>query len=209
MKYLLSIIFIFVFSFVAYGQTNCTSSFAGSGNIQSQPSNGGQGIISVISPPGCLWQIEGGADWVVFTTSRSGIGNGSANYTATVNRGAPRSATLKLNEQVFTINQEGVTPTPTPQNCLFLISPSTQEFTSAGGTGTVTVSGQAGCPYASLNELSYLTLDSGAEGSGSGTVTFTVSPNSGTARTGTIFIAGQDFRINQAAGKSRKRVRFF
>lgn len=100
--------------------------------------------------------------------------------------------------------------TPQAPTCSFLISPSFQEFTSAGGTGTITVSAsQAGCPYSSLNESSFVTLNSGATGTGNGTVTFTVAPNSGVARSITIFVAGQSFTVNQAGGKSRKRVRFF
>jgi YVTN family beta-propeller protein len=102
------------------------------------------------------------------------------------------------------------TPTPTPQNCLFLITPSTQDFLASGGTGTITVTGQAGCAYSSLNESTFVTLNSGATGTGTGTVTFTVAQNSSAARSVTIFVAGQNFTINQAAGvKSRKRTRFF
>jgi hypothetical protein len=168
------------------------------------PASGGTSAVSkYISNPACGSATEISNDsWLVIDRP----GTPTSYITAAPNTGPPRTGTVTVNFsngdiRILAFNQAGT--------CSFQISQSSQDFTSAGGTGTVTVSGQTGCPYASLNELSYLTLDSGAEGSGSGTVTFTVSPNSGTARTGTIFIAGQDFRINQAAGKSRKRVRFF
>jgi hypothetical protein len=102
------------------------------------------------------------------------------------------------------------TPSPTPQNCLFLITPPSQDFPASGGTGTISVSGQTGCSYSSLNESTFVTLDSGATGTGNGTVNFTVAANSGAARSVMIFVAGQNFTVNQAAYvKSRKRVRFF
>jgi CSLREA domain-containing protein len=105
---------------------------------------------------------------------------------------------------------ESDTPAPPPPPCNFLITPASQDFNSAGGTGTITVTGQAGCPYSSLNESSFVTLNSGAEGTGNGTVNFTVAPNNSAARSVTIFVAGQNFTVNQVAGvKSRKRTRFF
>jgi hypothetical protein len=168
------------------------------------PASGGiSAVFKYISDPACGSATEISNDsWLVIDRP----GTPTSYLTAAPNTGPARTGTVTVNFsngdiRILAFNQAGT--------CSFQISQSSQEFPASGGTGTVTVSGQPGCPYASLNELSYLTLDSGAEGSGSGTVTFTVSPNSGAARTGTIFIAGQDFRINQAAGKSRKRVRFF
>jgi len=46
----------------------------------------------------------------------------------------------------------------------------------------------------------WLTITSGSSGNGPGTVTFTIAANTtGTARNGTLTVAGQTFTVNQAA----------
>ena len=44
----------------------------------------------------------------------------------------------------------------------------------------------------------WIALVSGANGNGAGAVTFSVAANTGTARTGTLTIAGQTFTVTQA-----------
>ncbi len=46
----------------------------------------------------------------------------------------------------------------------------------------------------------WIALVSGASGNGAGAVTFSVAANTGTARTGTLTIAGQTFTVTQANG---------
>lgn len=84
--------------------------------------------------------------------------------------------------------------------CVVLIAPTSQSFTAAGGTGTVTITADAGCNFTTSSSAAFVTINS-APTSGAGTVAFTVAPNpSNLARTGTISIGGVIFTVNQAGG---------
>jgi hypothetical protein len=50
-----------------------------------------------------------------------------------------------------------------------------------------------------VSNAGWITVSSGANGSGNGTVTFTVAANTGAARTGALTIAGQTYTVTQAA----------
>jgi uncharacterized protein (TIGR03437 family) len=71
---------------------------------------------------------------------------------------------------------------------------------AAGGTGTVNVTTAGGCAWTATSNANWLTVTSGASGTGNGTVGFTAQANTGPARSGTLTIAGQTFTVNQANG---------
>jgi len=83
----------------------------------------------------------------------------------------------------------------------FTLSPTSIDVTASAGNGTVTV--MASIPTSTWTAASnspFLTITSGASGTGNGTVGFSVAANStGSPRTGTLTIAGQSFTVNQAA----------
>jgi hypothetical protein len=83
--------------------------------------------------------------------------------------------------------------------CNYSISPTSQNFASSGGTGTINVTTSAGCGWAATSNASWITVTSGTPGSGNGTVGYSVAANTGTARTGTVTAAGQTFTVNQNA----------
>ena len=71
---------------------------------------------------------------------------------------------------------------------------------AAGESESVTVTSPTGCAWTAASTASWLTVTSGASGSGNGTVALSVAANTATtARTGTATIAGQTFTVNQAA----------
>jgi hypothetical protein len=89
--------------------------------------------------------------------------------------------------------------------CTYSINPAGQIAPAAGGSFSVNVTTGAGCPWnATVNSsgASWLTINSGATGSGNGTVTYTVANNPGGARSGSLTIAGQTFTVTQGAGCS-------
>lgn len=98
------------------------------------------------------------------------------------------------------------TPTPTP-NCTYSINSASQNFSSTGGTGSISVI-TGNCPYSSYAAVDspFITIKDGASGIGSGTIDFTVDANSGAARTGTIFVASYAFNVSQSAGVRRKKM---
>ncbi|MGH9945078.1 MAG: S8 family serine peptidase, partial [Pyrinomonadaceae bacterium] len=86
--------------------------------------------------------------------------------------------------------------------CSFTLDPAGQAFTADGGSGVFNVNTAAGCDWtaASGAPAGWLTVTNGQSGSGAGTVTFTVAPNdTGSARAGALFVAGQVFNVTQAA----------
>ena len=72
-------------------------------------------------------------------------------------------------------------------------------------TATVAVTAGDGCEWTASSNAAWITVTAGASGSGNGTVAFSVAPNPGAARTGTISIAGHTFTVNQAAAAARLR----
>ena len=88
----------------------------------------------------------------------------------------------------------------TSQDCTFNISSSSGDFVSSGGSASVSVTASDhSCHWATGNSLSWVSLDP-TSGTGSGSVTVTVSANTGAVRNGSTTIAGKPFTINQEAG---------
>jgi hypothetical protein len=94
----------------------------------------------------------------------------------------------------FTLN---ITPGVT---CSFSLSSSSQAFPASGGSGTVNVTTTAGCGWAATSNASFISVISGASGTGSGVVGYSVAANTGAARNGTLTIAGQTFSVSQSSG---------
>jgi len=115
-------------------------------------------------------------------------------YNVAANAGAARSGTLTIGGQTFTVNQAALTPA-----CTYGISPTSQSFSTSASTGnTVTVTAGNTCAWTAVSNDPWITVTSGAAGTGNGTVRFSVAANSGAARSGTMTIAGQTFTVSQA-----------
>ncbi len=83
--------------------------------------------------------------------------------------------------------------------CTFGITPGGQSFAASGGTGTVAVTAASGCGWSATSSEPWITITSGASGSGNGSVGFTVAANAITAqRVGTLVVAGHSFTVTQA-----------
>ncbi len=157
---------------------------------------GGTGSTAVTAPTGCAWTgVSNDTSWLTVTSGASGSGGGSVAFSATAN-GSPsqRSGSLTIGGQTLTVTQAGAA-------CTYSINPTSQSVAVAGGTGSATVTTLAGCTWTSVsNSTSWLTVTSGASGNGTGTVAFAAEANpNGTARSGSLTIAGQTFSVTQAA----------
>lgn len=83
-------------------------------------------------------------------------------------------------------------------SCALTVSPVSQEFGFAGGTGTIRLTGAGNCDWTATSDEPWITIVSGGAGQGEGTVSFTVSAFSGASdRTGLITVAGQTVTIRQ------------
>jgi len=87
--------------------------------------------------------------------------------------------------------------------CTISIFPTSQPFSSAGGSGSVNVTAPSGCPWTATSHVPWITITSGSSGNGNGTVNYSVASNpSTTPRTGTMTINGQTFTVTQAGAPS-------
>ncbi|MGJ5818429.1 BACON domain-containing protein [Paludibaculum fermentans] len=88
---------------------------------------------------------------------------------------------------------------PPPPSCSYSISPTALSIPAAGATGSVTVTAASGCSWTAASAVPWITVTSGAAGSGPGAVAYSVAANTGPARTGTLTVGGQTLTITQAA----------
>ena len=176
---------------IAQGQ-GCT--FAISPDSLSMAAAGGNSSVSVTSGAGCAWTATSAQPWVTITSGASGNGNGTVNFTVASTNGPGRSGTLTIAGRTFTINQG--------QGCTFSLSSNSASATAAGGSGTFDVRAASGCGWAANSNAAWLSIVSGATGSGNGTVQYSAASNTGPERSGTITAAGQTFTVTQSAGCS-------
>jgi len=157
---------------------------------QSFTAAGGTGSVSVTLPSGCNWTASSNATaWITITSGGSGSGNGTVAYSVTANASSARTGTLTIAGQTFTVTQDS--------GCTYAINPTSQSFTPSGGAGSANVTTAAGCAWTAVSNASWITINSGASGSGNGVVAYSVAANTGAARTGTMIIAGQTFNVAQ------------
>ena len=81
----------------------------------------------------------------------------------------------------------------------YSLSPSSQSAGAGGLAGNISVTASTGCAWTAVSNASWITITSGASGSGSGSVVYSVTANTGTgSRTGTLIIGDQTFTVSQA-----------
>jgi C1A family cysteine protease len=105
----------------------------------------------------------------------------------------------------------GDNPTPPPEPppaCTYSISPTAKNFKASGGRARVNVSSQGGCSWTATSDVSWVIITSGASGTGNGTVSYTVEPNSEpVSRSATLNIAGMAYTVKQQGVKIFKNPR--
>ena len=73
---------------------------------------GGTGGVAVTAGSGCAWTaVSNNPSWISVTSPLGGIGTGSGtvSYSVAANSGPPRSGTMTIAGQYFTVNQRGIT----------------------------------------------------------------------------------------------------
>jgi len=108
----------------------------------------------------------------------------------------------------ITINA-GTTCTTGGGGCTYAISPTSTTVVASGGSGSISVTAPSGCAWTATSNNGWITITSGASGSGNGSVGYSVAANaSSSARVGTITAAGQTFTVNQngASGGSWQTI---
>jgi len=165
-------------------------------------------VISLASATGSSlsWTATATAPWLLLSAAN---GRASANITASVN---PAGLAVGVYSTTITIGANGagnspltlavtlwILPAAMPGSCVYSLSNGGQGFPSQGGSGTITITTAAGCPWTVSNLPAWVTLTSAASGVGSGTVTFAILPNSGGDQSGSFTIQEQTFTVLQEA----------
>src|SRR5205085_10829689 len=86
--------------------------------------------------------------------------------------------------------------------CTYWLSPDI-EVSAAGTTGSATLTTQSGCHWTATPNVSWISVLSGSSGTGNGSFSYRILPNSGAARNSTITVSGgggsDDFAVDQLA----------
>lgn len=154
----------------------------------------GTGSVDVNAGPACDWTAVSNDPWIMIDSASSGTGYGSISFEVRENMSEdPRIGSLTIAGQTFVVVQDGVGLV-----CVYSIFPSSQSFKSpSGGSGVITVMASDACGWLATSNVSWITIASGSIGVGNGSVSYSVSPNAGPARSGTIRVAGHSFKVKQ------------
>ncbi len=164
-------------SVLGVGSSDFTLTVTGSGYVSSSTVqwNGSNRTTTYVSPTTLTAAI--------LAADVSGVG------TATVQVSNPAPGGGLSNSEVFTISS----------GCSYFLNPSAASFPPAASLGSVSVNAPPGCNWSASTATSFLTITAGATGSGVGTVSFSVAVNSGSGRSGSLTIAGQQVSLTQGS----------
>jgi hypothetical protein len=176
-------------------QAACTYTFTPAGQ-SGVSSAGGSGFSFNVtaSDRRCTWTASTSNSWLVLVSAGPNLGNGTVVYNVSQNFGPARGGTIGVGGQTFTVTQNS--------GCGFILTPSLKSGVSpSGGTGFSfqVVASSSLCNWTANSNEAWITGVTPA-GTGTGAVTYNVSPNTAAARTGTISAAGRTFTVSQGAG---------
>ena len=156
---------------------------------------GGTGAILVTAPSGCPWAANESLPWLSIVSGASGVGTGTIGYQVDSNSSVlGRSGDIAVADQTHTVTQSGVP-------CTYSVTPPTNSLGAVGGSGAIFVTTPPSCVWTVSESLSWVTIISGASGSGNGTVAYEVTPFAQAGvRQGDITVAGKTHAITQAGG---------
>jgi uncharacterized protein (TIGR03437 family) len=178
---------------LTYTVTQNGCSFAFSPSSASYPFGGGSGSFTVTpTPSSCTWTGTTTSDWITMSTASGGPGTGVITYAAAANpTPSVRIGNITVGGQSFPIT-EAAAP------CVTTLAPGTANVAAGGASGSfrVTVTPN-GCTWTASSANAFVTVTSGASGTNSGTVGYSVAANAGSQRSGAIRVNDQSFNLTQ------------
>lgn len=153
----------------------------------------GNSSVAVTAATGCAWSAVSNDAWLTVTGGASGSGSGTVTYSVTANVAlTPRTGTLTVAGLTHTVTQAAAPA------CAYSITPTTASFTAAPTTNSFAMTAGTGCAWTATPNAPWLTIQSGASGSGNGTTTYVVGTNAfSNTREGTITVAGLTHTVTQ------------
>lgn len=164
-----------------------------SSNHESVDGAGGDLSVNVrASAAQCAWTASSSVSWISIVAGREGRGSGAVTFHVEAVVGPPRTGNLTIAGQNVQVDQG--------TGCSYAIGVDTFSVESAGGDRQVPVTTSAGCPWTAESRVPWITVTSGATGSGPGVASFRVAPADTAARTGTLSVAGRTVTVTQSPG---------
>jgi hypothetical protein len=146
--------------------------------------------VGINAPSGCAWTVSPEAPWISVADGRTGSGSGSIRLAVEANGGRPRTGTVRVATETFTVEQEG-------SACTYSIKPDYYNAGRGPDTIVVNVTADSGCPWTTETNADWVTVERGRSGSGNGLVRLVIPANSGPARNTLVTIAGHTFALTQ------------
>lgn len=131
--------------------------------------NGGAANLSVVAPSGCAWTPRPSASWIM-AQSHGGPGVGPLTVSVSANSGAARRGSVALGTGSLAITQAA-------SGCFYSLSTYSLTIPQTGGPASISVTAGSGCGWVVTNPPDWLTITSGASGTGNGTVHFQAAAN--------------------------------
>jgi hypothetical protein len=157
--------------------------------------DGGRGTLSIATTRDCVWSITTDAGWVSMTGS-GGQGDASVPYTVAANPVAvSRVAAINVSDASLQLNQAAAP-------CRYALSQSGTTIGAAGGSLSVQMNATTGCSWTAASDVAWVSVTSGASGSGVDTIGITIAANSGVARVGHVQAGGQVYTVSQTAASA-------
>jgi hypothetical protein len=148
--------------------------------------------VAVTAADGCQWEATSSVPWITIADPRSGAGNGTFKLTIAANTADARSGTVLVGSATLAVQQAaGAT-------CSYAINPASYTAGLAADAVDVTVTAGTTCAWTAASGAPWVTVASGASGTGNGLVHLTIDANTGPARSTVVTIAGQAFTVQQA-----------
>jgi len=175
--------------------TSCT--FALSATSATMGAAGGSGSITVSTTTQCGWTARSESAWITATGGASVTGSGTFTFSvAAATDTTTRTGALTVAGQSVSVSQQGLA-------CAFTLLPPSRSFDAVGGTAAFDVNTTSTCTWTVGSTAVWLSVASGASGTGNGTVSYAVAANPDTAsRTANLTVADRTHAVTQTGLES-------
>ena len=160
-------------------------------NYQSLGSSSVTGSVSLTTTSTCGWSASSATPWLNVNTTGTHLGSGTLSFTVAANSSTQqRTGTISVTGQgsntILSVVQAGAA-----SSCSYSLSPSQATVVYQGGFTYFSVASEAGCNWRASASDTWITIQTGSYGNGSGQVQFNVGQNPATSpRTSFITVQG-------------------
>lgn len=148
--------------------------------------------VTVTTASTCPWTAASNAAWITIPAGAGGTGSGTVAVTAARNTATTqRIGTATIAGRTFTATQPGA--------CTYTITPASLSVSPLAASGSFSVVTTGACSWAPTGMPAWMTM-ARATRTGSGSLAWSVTANTGNTRTATLRIGGQSIGVTQASG---------